>query len=590
MHSRFLRFFRRGLIAVGLTVTVASFGAETPPPPASPLNSLVRKLAEKRAAQATPTPPTKEQLLKPEFRFRPAPSWLLLPDLAKQLTTNEAEREAIFALLDQGVKEARKLLAAEGAESDVAAATALFITELWKVVRQQELPEAHTDALHAQIVGALAGPDVAKMSNADKQKFWEFCIGFPVFVLGMKEVATEPDAQKDLRRIAGAAFESLIGVNPELVDIGARGLVVRAGLEEAAKQLSEPPPPTVVRAPPAVPAGDPTAVAAGVSGITYTPPAGWAQEKAAWATIYRATLFDTNDKGEPETNRDARHAGSIFVLPPRPITKDAHTTFNAVWREQLDTFDLGDTTVHYRARLKSGLVIHYMGRFFRRKNAPEGQMQDYAVVYLVDLGGGRVQPITAVAVPNDPGLGMSSFKETAAFRSLSWPLARLLDSIQPVGGRAPYPAGGFFAAADIMGNWAESSSAFGGFYVNSVTGAGAGAAVHSSAGTFRLGTDGTYDYAFFYSTMNPQFGNSSGSTNHKGRYRLDGDIVLVEPSKPISYKFTCCAVGIGTRQTSEGLKRVLVTVSARNDGVYLSPSLVPNWDSYAGTLNWYVEK
>ncbi len=64
----------------------------------------------------------------------------------------------------------------------------------------------------------------------------------------------------------------------------------------------------------------------------------------------------------------------------------------------------------------------------------------------------------------------------------------------------------------------------------------------------------------------------------------------VEPSKPIDYTFTCCAVGVGSRQTPEGRKRVLVTVSATNDGVYRAPPLIPDWDSYSGTMTWYMEK
>lgn len=569
--------------------------APTPPPPASGLNSLVRKLAEKRAAEAAGPKLTKEQLLKPEFRFTPAANWLLLPDLAKQLTTNETEREAILALMDQGAQEVRKLLTAEaeGADRDVAAATALFITELWKIVRQQELPEANADALHAQIVGALAGPETARMANADKQKYWEFCVGFPVFVLGMKEVATEPEAQKDLRKIAASAFESLIGVNPELVDLGPQGMVVRAGLEEAAKELEKekaaPVPTTVIRAPGSASA-DPTHVKSSITGITYTPPPGWAVEKASWATIYRATLFDTTDKGEPEPHREARHAGSIFVLPPRPITQNVQTTFDLVWKEQLNSWELGDTVVHYRSRLRCGLVVHYMGRFFKRKNAAQNQMQDYAVVYLVDLGGGQVQPITAVAVPNDPGLGMSSFKETAAYRSLSWPLAAMLNSIEPVGGPAPYPSGGFFAADNLRGSWRQSSSTFGGFYVNAATGLGAGAATHSSTGTFRLSPDGTYAWSLAYSTYNPGWGSMADSDKHEGTYTLDGDVVLVKPSKLTRSKFTCCAVGIGTRQTPNGVKRILVTVTASQSGAFLSPPLVPNWDSYSGVLSWYQEE
>ena len=111
-----------------------------------------------------------------------------------------------------------------------------------------------------------------------------------------------------------------------------------------------------------------------------------------------------------------------------------------------------------------------------------------------------------------------------------------------------------------------------------------------AGGSFRLGADGTYDYSFAYASSHPQFGQTGGSTKHGGRYRLDGDVVLIEPTPPINYKFTCCAVGLGTRQTREGLKRVLVTVSATSDGGFRAPPLVPNWDSYDGTMTWFVEQ
>jgi hypothetical protein len=592
------RSLSRLLLALALSLAPLSlFASETPPPPASALSGLVKKLTEKRAAQSG-AKPTKEQLLRPEFSFRAAPNWLLLPDLARQLTSNDTEREAIFNLMDTGAREARKLLAAEaeGADRDVAAATSLFASQLWAIVRQVEPSEEAGDALHAQIVSVLAGPEIAQVSDADKQKYWEFCLGFQVFVIGMKEVATDPSAQEDLRKIAVAGFESVIGVNPHLVDLGPQGMVMRAGIEEAARKVREeeaaaanPPPVTVVRAPanhaPAAPAGGP-----GVSSITYTPPAGWSRETANWATIYRTTLFDVNNDGTRDAYGQGRHPASIFVLPPRAMTGSAHATFDEVWRQQFEAFDLGDTVVHYRARIKSGLVVHYMGRFFTRKVRTEGALKPYAVLYLIDLGGGRVQPVTALVEPVDPGVGMNSFKESAAFNALWRPLLEMLESIQPAGGRAPYPAGGFFAASDLQGNWGTTSSAYGGTFVNTMTGMSAGVAVSSASGSFRLGADGTYDYAFAYASSHPQFGNSGGSEKHSGRYRLDGDIVLIEPSKPIGYTFTCCAVGIGTRQTPQGPKRILVTVSANSAGAYLSPQLMANWDYYPGVMTWYVEK
>ena len=202
-----------------------------------------------------------------------------------------------------------------------------------------------------------------------------------------------------------------------------------------------------------------------------------------------------------------------------------------------------------------------------------------------------MRPIVSVAVPNDPSLGMNMFKEGAARVALAWPLAAMLDSVHLAGGAAPpHPSGGVFLPSDLIGDWETSSSAFGGFYVNAHTGAGAGAAVHSSGGHFFLKPDGTYEYAFAFMTSHPQWGNSSGSEAHKGRYRLDGDIPLIEPDQPIGYTFRYCAAGIGTRRLADGLHRVLVLVGADSEGRFLSPYLVPEWDGYQGTMNWYVEQ
>lgn len=596
MSFRTLRAVFGRAFALLCTAVFAAFieprlsAADTPAPPASALSGLVRKLTEKRAAEAAPAKLTKEQLLRPEFRFVPVRPWLVLPDLARQLTTNDTEREVIFTLLDQGAIEARKLLAAEGAEDDVAAVTTLFLSALWGVVREQDVPEAHTDALHAQIVGALAGPEIGQMSDADKQRFWEFCLGLQVFVLGMKEVATEPEAQRDLRTIAATVFESVIGVNPQLVDLGPQGLVVRAGVEEAARQLQAEAT-TVVRAPAAAPS-EPAAVPvpAGGPGITYTPPPGWTREDAGWATIHRGTLRAVRDDGQPFPNDTTNHQAAIFVLPPRALTTNVHTTFDATWREQFAAFELGDTIVHYRARLRSGIAIYYMGRYFQRKNAPEGALKEYGVLYLVDLGDGRVQPVTALATPDPSGTDMKSFKESGAFRALSFPLYAMLETMRLPGGVVPKLTGGFFAAAELQGNWGESSRGYGGSYVNTATGMSAGVATHSSTGAMRLGADGTYDYSLVYAASNPQFGTAAGSTKHSGRYRLDGDVILLEPSKPLDSPFSACAVGVGTRQTPAGVKRILVTVGARLDGTYRSPPVVANWDGYDGTMNWFVEK
>lgn len=589
------RFGARLLVIVALATFAPLFASDIPAPPRTPLDGLVRRLTSHRAVQGA-AKPAKADLFRPEFRFQPTRDWILLPELARQLTTNETERKAILDLLDQGAREARRLLAAEaeGADRDVAAATTLFISRLWSLTRQVEASEEATDALHAQIVGALSGPEVATISNADKQRYWEFCLGFQVFLMGMKEIATEPAAHEDLRKVAAVGFESVVGVSPHLVDLGPQGLVERAGLDEAARRLQNEPnvsqtsSGTVVRAPspPPAPASGPA-----LSALTYSAPAGWQRDEAGGAVIFRATLRDVDDAGRPQADSSAQHAASIFVLPPRPTRGGAQATFEAAWNELFEAYEHGDTLVHYRSHLRSGLVIHFMGRILARKNAPSNVPGHYAVLYLVDLGGGRVQPIFAIAVPDNSAFGMNVFKESAAHRAIAWPLAALLESLQPIGGKGTYAGRGYFSPDELHGDWVQSTSAFGGFYVNSATGASAGAAIHSAGGTFRLSADGTYEYSLAFSTYSPQSGRTSGSERHSGRFRLNGDAVLVEPTTTLRTPFTYCAVGVGTRRVAGGTKRMLVMVSAAKEGDFRAPPAVPNWDAYeGGVMHWYQEK
>jgi len=533
---------------------------------------------------ATTKPLAKTELLRPELRFTPQKGWLLLPEMARQLGTDDAQQAALREVLEAGVEAVRTALAAEGADKDVGAAAALFVTQLWQFVREVELPEAHLDALHAQIVATLATPEVAKMSDADKQRFWEFTVGFPILIAGLAELAEGDPQLTAVRQAADRGFEALLGVTSGQVDIGANGLTLRATGTLAT------PPGDLQKGGPSAAAIPSTGPA--ISGVTYTPPAGWARETSQGNVIFRATLGDVDDQGKPYPNSSASHQATIGFLPVLKATQGPTALFNQTWRDQFGTFELGDTLVHYRSRLPSGLVLLYMGRFFTRPNAPaaEGNPKTYGVLYLIDLGDNRFQPLVAVVEPRSADIGMDMFKEKAALKALSFPLGALLESVRPDAGAPPYPAGGLFAAEDLRGRWTTSGAAFGGIYYNTVTGGFAGAAVLSSGGHFFLNDDGTYDYSFTFASSHPQFGNSGGTASHAGRYRLNGDIVLVEPSKPLNYSFTCCAVGIGLRQTPQGPRRVLITVSANRDGEFRAPPLIPDWDSYEGVMTWYVEE
>lgn len=551
-----------------------------------------------RTVTATPAPakqPAKAELLRPELAFQPKRRWLFFPELAKELATAELTAEVVLQVLDEGGKAMRQALAAEQADKDLGAASALFVVQLWQCATGKELDEAQSDAVHAQVVQALAHKDVAAMRDADKQRCWELCVGYTTWFAAMLEVASEEAQKAPLRTAAAKVFEALLGCKPDDLAPTARGFAGRplpgkpggapAGKPGAANPAPAVPPGTAGAAP--LPASGPA-----IDGVTWTAPAGWTTEKSDGSTIYRATLRDVERDGTPEANTESQHQAAIGFLPVQDATAGPTALFERLWREQFAAFEPGETFVHYRGRLPSQLVVLYMGRFHRRPNTPKtmGFPDTYGALWLVDLGNNRFQPIVAVVEPRDPGLGMDTFKESSALQALCFPLGKVLDSVQPKGGMPPYPAGGYFAADDLLGDWEESSSAFGGSYYSTVTGGFAGVAVTASSGSFALRRDGTYDYSFGYYATNPQLGNSSGSTKHGGTFKLDGDVVLVSPQKPIPYEFTCCAVGIGRVVTPQGDRRVLVTVSKHRSGGFQQMPLIPNGNNCDSTLSFYVEK
>lgn len=535
------------------------------------------KLRTLQKTSAPVDPVANEELLRPEFAFRPTGKWLLLPELAGQLAEDAEQRAVVLQVLDEGGRAMREALAAEKADKDLAVATALFVVQLWQCATGKDVSEAHADAVHSQVAQVLGGPEIAAMADADKQRCWETCVGYTTWFAAMLEGATEDASKQKLRQAAATVFAGIVGSQPEQLVPGPRGFTSKAGAAATATAPGASPLPMTGKA---------------IGSVRWTAPDGWAKEVTDGTTVYRAALRDVERDGQPVEHSGSAHQAAIGFLPVQTATNGPTALFEQMWRHQFAAFEAGDTLVHYRGRLPSQLVVLYMGRFHRRPAAAKtnGNPDTYGALWLVDLGAGRFQPIVAIVEPRDPGLGMDMFKEGAALRALSFPLGKVLDSLAPTSGEPPYPAGGYFAANDMHGDWTESSSAFGGNYYSTSTGGFAGAAVTASSGTFTLRADGTYEYSFGYYAVNPQFGNSSGSTRHEGRFRLDGDIVRVEPKKPIPYAFGCCAVGIGRVVTPQGDRRVLITVGTHRDGGFRQMPLIPNGNACDSVLSFYVEK
>ena len=79
-------------------------------------------------------------------------------------------------------------------------------------------------------------------------------------------------------------------------------------------------------------------------------------------------------------NSDRKHQAAILVLPTRAAPLGPAALFEPTWRQEFGSFELGDAVVHYRSRLKSGLVVYFMGRFFNRPNQDNRENLTYAVM------------------------------------------------------------------------------------------------------------------------------------------------------------------------------------------------------------------
>ncbi|MBM4062050.1 MAG: hypothetical protein FJ265_13280, partial [Planctomycetes bacterium] len=305
--------------------------------PDSPLKARMAQIAQPPAAPAgTAKPPAKADLLRPELSFTPREDWLLLPELGKRLGEDDEQRAALVEILTAGAAGLREALAAEGAGNDVGAAAALFVVQLWQFARNVELPQAHSDAVHAQIVATLAVPEVARMRDADKQRFWEFCLGVPLLMQSLAESVEGDEQQAQLRQAAGGALEALLGVALADLDLGAHGLARRSPRPPAPAAAAGSAPGSR-----ALPSTGPA-----IAAVTYTPPAGWTRETKDGNVLFRATLADVDRSGQPEANNQGSHQATIGFLPVLTAKQGPTALFDQTWRDQFGGFDLGDTLVH----------------------------------------------------------------------------------------------------------------------------------------------------------------------------------------------------------------------------------------------------
>ncbi len=343
---------------------------------------------------------------------------------------------------------------------------------------------------------------------------------------------------------------------------------------------------TPASAPASAPASTPTttqvrAAAPGAPGLRFTAPPDWNVENHASGTVIFRRSFNAN----PEVT----HHGTMMLFPPQAAPNGPAAAFEAEWRGKFggpDGFDLGDVVPHYRQRLPGGPAAYYMG--LRTWKRIEGRdRQTYLALWMVDLLDGRSQ---TVALNVDIGrmlYSMDNMNLDDALPQVIKAVAPLLDSLRYADSRTPGP---LFSREEVIGHWSQSSSAYGGNYVNTATGMSAGTAFATSGGQLRLAADGRYASRFTGAYNNPVAGGGAVTqSTHAGRWSLQQQTLVLTPDKTLPYNPSEVVVGAGAVRTPQGPRRMLITVGTRGNNQFEQPRWFPLWDSYNGVMNWYRE-
>lgn len=392
-------------------------------------------------------------------------------------------------------------------------------------------------------------------------------------------------AQREAQRTAQATRPAPLPVPPPAASAAASSGATRAATPAATPAAA---PATAAAVAAAAPAAAASAAAArvpaaapGAPGLRFTAPSGWAVENHASGTVIFRRSFTAN----PEVT----HHGTMMLFPPQPAPQGPAAAFEAEWRGKFggpDGHELGDAVPHFRQRLPGGPLAYYMGvRTYKRIDGTDTQF--YLALWLVDLLDGRTQTVALNIQIGRMRMSTGNMNLDDAFPQFVPAVAPLLDSLRYPDARTPGP---LFTREEIVGNWRQGESAFGGQYVSAATGQNVGMAFAASGGVLQIGADGRYFMRFSSAFNNPVAGGGSVTqSKHAGRWALQEQAIMLTPDAKLNYNPTEVAVGAGVMRTPQGPRRMLITVGVKSNNQFDQPRWFPLWNAYGGVMNWYTE-
>lgn len=158
--------------------------------------------------------------------FKPSGKRILMPKLMAEMMPDEEKRAALIALFENALHEYEIEAKSAGLANDVAGAIAYFAAVSFYLQDGEEASDKGTEALAKALQVALDTPEYRKVSNADKQGFYEFMLTMGSFALFY---AQDADAAKrnELREVTSAVCKEFLKLDPSKVRLTDEGIVAR---------------------------------------------------------------------------------------------------------------------------------------------------------------------------------------------------------------------------------------------------------------------------------------------------------------------------------------------------------------------------
>lgn len=481
------------VVSVCLLTLVAANAAFVAPPRASaqapdapsenPLNAIAKRLAKGVSKTVKPDAAA--------YTFKPSGGRLALDDLINTLGEGDEQKKALRTLFTAGFTAFEGAAKKERKANDVAAAFTFFIATHYSAATGESISDAAGGALYAQVQSLFADPAMKTITDADRQRFWETCVGLSTFTLGIAQAATDAEADASFKKIAAATFQSLLNVPVTSVKITDKGITV-AGTAKAVAATSS------------------------TTNLSYTVPAGWTETKADGGTLLNRTV--KTEKGELVLD--------VVLMTGAAQSGDPSEFCQAFYKKQLapqmpaDEFKNGTSlremkTDVYRRLVGNGMRCYMTGNLWTKKVGLDyfGTSQEWHVYYVES--GSKWVPVM-VSMTGEAGRDSQDVLLNGNER-YDW-LEDVLRGLKGAPSSKP-----LFTLAEIVGDFSTVSSSVGPMLYSTITGGSVGMNAVASSTQLNIKSTGTFSYSIGAATTYAGSGTRFQSQKDTGNVTITQD-------------------------------------------------------------------